>query len=72
MINMEQRCAMLKDNIVINIVMFEPGNALENYYTFVPLEEDSDVRITDAYDSETDLFEHREANVPETTVAVFE
>jgi hypothetical protein len=69
---MEQRCAMLKDNIVINIVMFELGNALENYYTFVPLEEDSDVRITDAYNPQTGLFEHRDAIVPETTVVVFE
>lgn len=72
MINMEQRHAQIKDNIVINIVMFESGNPLENYYTFIPLDEDSEVRITDAYNPETGLFEHREANVPETTVVVFE
>lgn len=72
MINMEQRYAQIKDNIVINFVMFEPGNPLENYYTFVLLGEDSEVQINDAYNPETGLFEHREANVPETTVVVFE
>jgi len=69
---MEQRYAMLKDNIVVNFVMFEPGNPLENYYTFILLDEDSEVQINDAYNPETGLFEHREANVPETTVVAFE
>jgi len=69
---MGTRHAMLKDNIVINVVLYEYDELLEKIYTFIPLPEDSPVIVNDAYNSETGLFEHREANVPETTVAVFE
>jgi len=69
---MTTRHAMLKDNIVVNVVIYEYNEILEQYYTFIPLDEDSTVQVNDAYNSETGLFEHREANVPETTVVVFE
>jgi hypothetical protein len=69
---METRHAMLKDNIVINIVMYEYNETLEQYYTFIPLAEDSTVQVNDAYNLQTGLFEHRDTIVPETTVVVFE
>jgi len=65
--------AMIKDNIVINIVHYdEPDEQLEKRYTFIELPTGYDVRLGDAYSPETGLFEHREAIVPETTVVVFE
>lgn len=69
---METRHAKIKDNIVIGVVMYEYHELLEKYYTFIPLPDDSPVVTNDAYNPETGLFEHREANVPETTVVVFE
>jgi hypothetical protein len=69
---MGTRHAMIKDNIVINVVMYEYDELLEKIYTFIPLPDDSTVIVNDAYNPETGLFEHREANVPETTVVVFE
>lgn len=69
---METRHAKIKDNIVIGVVMYEYDELLEQYYTFIPLSDDSPVVTNDAYNPETGLFEHREANVPKTTVVVFE
>jgi hypothetical protein len=69
---METKHAMLRDNIVINIVMYEYDETLEKYYTFISLPNDSTVSINDAYNPQTGLFEHRDAIVPETTVVVFE
>jgi hypothetical protein len=69
---METLHAMLKDNIVKNIVMYEYDEGLEQYYIFIPIPDNVDVKVNDAYNPETGLFEHRDAIVPETTVVVFE
>ena len=66
------RHAQIKDNIVINIVMYEYDETLEQYYTFIPLGENYTVQVNDVYIPETGLFEHRAPIVPETTVMVFE
>lgn len=70
---MEGRYAKIRDNIIINVVMYDPeNNPLADYYTFVELAEDQGIEIGWAYDPVTGEFEPRNGQVPQTTVEVFE
>jgi hypothetical protein len=70
---MKGRYAQIKDNIVMNVVMYDPvDNPLANYYTFIELPEDSMVSAGYAYIPETGEFEYREGQVPQTTVVTLD